>query len=290
MSKLNEEKLKTTITVFKKGERQKRTILSQKEDIFTFRHNIIGNILDDNSHKADIIFDTLKPYEKQVDEFEFKYNLKKVNSVSISHSMIYIDEPYYPFEHKIDRDGFEIFNTHVDRVVTLECYTYDDKIIRFDFQGYIDASGGFDTFFNYDIEDYCTYSTINETQTLWLIDKIKEEEDGIIELSGSPLYENPKTNFSENSGLIPQGDFPYMIEFFSWDLIDPTQDEYQGCFSEHDLNGTYIRDVMKLIEKIEARAEELRKKYSNKGVKVTVNDFNEGCQYGMAIYVWIPYQ
>lgn len=25
-------------------------------------------------------------------------------------------------------------------------------------------------------------------------------------------------------------------------------------------------------------------------VKVTINDFNEGCQYGMAIYVWIPYQ
>ena len=81
-----------------------------------------------------------------------------------------------------------------------------------------------------------------------------------------------------------------MIEFFSTSSVCQDDDDYIGCFSAHDYNGKYIRDAMALINDVEKRAKELEDKYSDKGVEITVNDFNEGCQYGMAVYVWIPYQ
>lgn len=123
-----------------------------------------------------------------------------------------------------------------------------------------------------------------------LIKQITNEQGVIIELSSHPIYKDPKYEFKEDSKLVPKGDFAYMVEFFSFDLIDPSDDDYIGCFSEHDYNGEYIRDCMQLINSIEKKAQELQSKYADKGVKVTIGDFNEGCQYGMAIYVWIPYQ
>ena len=130
----------------------------------------------------------------------------------------------------------------------------------------------------------------DDTKTKELLKQIGQEEDNIIELSASPIRKNPTNEFSKESGLQPKGEFAYMVEFFSFDLIDPSNGDYEGCFSECDYNGKYIRDAMHLINQIEKRAKELEDKYSDKGVKVTVNDFNEGCQYGMAIYIWIPYQ
>lgn len=129
-------------------------------------------------------------------------------------------------------------------------------------------------------------SALQTDKTTKLIKEIMNEEDHIIELSGSPLYTNPKSNFNEDSGLVPQGDFPYMVEFFS-DLIIDEDTIYQGTFG---LNSKYIKDAMKLINQVEKRAEELANKYSDKGVKVTVNGLNDGCEKGMAVYVWIPYQ
>lgn len=126
-----------------------------------------------------------------------------------------------------------------------------------------------------------------DVETRNLINEIMNEEDNLIERSGCSLYDNnPKTNFHTNSGLVPSGDFPYMIEFFSH-CIDSRENKYQGCYG---LNNDYIKDVAEMINDIETRAKEIEKKYSNKGVKTTVNGFNDGCEDGMAIYVWIPYQ
>ena len=143
----------------------------------------------------------------------------------------------------------------------LECYTHDNKIIRLDFQGHTDASGnGYYTYFDYNINSWNHYKN-DEKTTKILVKAIAQEEDNIIELSASPLYDNPKNAFDKNSKLVPKGDFVYMLEFFSVDLVDS-----------------------------EEKAEYIKQKYKNKGVEVTIGDFNEGCQYGMAIYVWIPYQ
>ena len=276
-----------TKTIFQELNHSKRTILSQETNTYEI------NKLYGNSKKADAIFSAIAPYQiwNDTDSETSAYNLKKVNSISIDYSTISYDDTYYPSDNKIDRDGYSIFNTHIDTVIMLECYTYDNKIIRLDFKGHTDASGGgYFTHFNYDIKSWNHYPWDKEIKTKQLIEQIKNEEDHIIELSASPLYKNPVNEFTEESGLQPQGDFAYMVEFFSFDLIDSNNDEYQGCFSKCDYNGKYIRDAMKLINDIETRAKELEEKYSDKGVKVTINDFNEGCQYGMAVYVWIPYQ
>ena len=278
--------LTVTKTIFRKGKRHNRTILSKETKEYELK------TIDGNCRKADAIFNTIKPYEifNDKDENISKYDFVKVNSISINFSTLSYDDTYYPSEHKIDRDGFEIFNTHIDSVVMLECYTHDNKIIRLDFQGHTDASGnGYYTYFDYNINSWNHYKN-DEKTTKILVKAIAQEEDNIIELSASPLYDNPKNAFDKNSKLVPKGDFVYMLEFFSVDLVDSEEDKYQGCFSHNDLNGRYIKDAMDLIQSVEQKAEYIKQKYKNKGVEVTIGDFNEGCQYGMAIYVWIPYQ
>ena len=78
-----------------------------------------------------------------------------------------------------------------------------------------------------------------------------------------------------------------MVGFHSITLINDEKDEYQGEFG---VNGKYIKDAADLIREIENAAEETRLKYADKGIKVSIGDFNVGCQFGMSIYVWIPYQ
>ena len=77
-----------------------------------------------------------------------------------------------------------------------------------------------------------------------------------------------------------------MVGFHSCELINPEEKEYRADFGP---NRKYIQDASRLIRKIENEAEELRIKYADKGVKVSIGDFNDGCQYGMSIYVWVPY-
>jgi hypothetical protein len=140
---------------------------------------------------------------------------------------------------------------------------------------------------SYDGED--NKIIINKTEkdkTKKLVNQIiKQEEDSTIEYIRT--YED-----ANNLAIVPDGDYKYMIEFFSEELIDPKEDieTYGGHFSGEEYNGDYIRDCMKLINKIEQRAQEIQDKYSNLGCDVSIGDFNIGCQYGMAIYVWVPLQ
>lgn len=78
-----------------------------------------------------------------------------------------------------------------------------------------------------------------------------------------------------------------MVGFLSSRLVDHEDAEYQN---EYGLNGMYIRHASNLIKEMENAAEEIRIKYNDKNIKVSIGDLNEGCQFGMAIYVWIPYQ
>lgn len=156
----------------------------------------------------------------------------------------------------------ELVNEVIERLINIEGCSYvkeDDKII------------------------------INKTEkdkTKKLVNRIiKQEEDRVIEYIRTYEDANNLTN-------VPDGDYKYMIEFFSEELIDPKEDikTYGGHFSEEEYNGEYIRDCMNLINKIEQRAKEIQDKYSHLGCDVSIGDFNIGCQYGMAIYVWVREQ
>lgn len=126
---------------------------------------------------------------------------------------------------------------------------------------------------------------INKTEkdkTKKLVNKIIDDEDDcVIE------YANIKTKNINNHDMKPVGEFAYMIEFFSTFLINEEEKEYQGDFGH---NGKYIVDCFTLMENTQRRAIEIEEKYSHLGVKVTLGDFNTGCQYGMATYVWVPLQ
>ena len=87
----------------------------------------------------------------------------------------------------------------------------------------------------------------------------------------------------------PYGKFVCMLEIFS-DGVSPYDDEsYRGWFSEEDLSGTYIRDAMIDIIKTQRIAKEIKEKYGDK-VEVVFLDFNQGCQYGCAINIWVRKQ
>lgn len=115
-----------------------------------------------------------------------------------------------------------------------------------------------------------------------LINKIMEEEDDIIEFA--EIYINPTI------ANRPPGSWGFMLEFFSAELIypDDNPERYSGSFGSHDYNGNYIKDCMDIINKVERRAKELEEKYKSYDIKVTIGDFNIGCQYGMSVYVWVP--
>lgn len=126
----------------------------------------------------------------------------------------------------------------------------------------------------------------NDDKTIELINEIITKEDDR-DIEYIKTYED-----ANNLNIVPDGDYKYMIEFFSEELINPKEDisEYGGHFSANEYNGTYIRDCMRLINDIEERALDMKDKYSHLGCDVTVGDYNVGCQYGMAIYVWVPIQ
>lgn len=135
-------------------------------------------------------------------------------------------------------------------------------------------------------DDKIIINKAEKDKALKLVNEIiNNEEDKIIEYIRTYDDANNLTN-------VPDGDYKYMVEFFSEELIDPKEDikTYGGYFSEEEYNGEYIRDCMNLINKIEQRAEEIKDRYLSLGCDVSIGDFNIGCQYGMAIYVWVPEQ
>lgn len=272
------------------------TLISDKTEVF---ENINQDNDRNNISKAKFIFHHLSANGVDEDEFdgsESNYNnIKEVEAIILANRDLHIAHHNLQYEPNYrGRDGWEICGIDLTRVIMYKFTLTDNIIIRFDFSGMIDNEKGTQGVYFHDIID--KNAELNEQykkekETKRLIEEIKNEQDSVIELSASPLYDNnPKDIFHQDSGLVPNGDFPYMLEFFSTHLVCQDDDDYQGCFSANDYNGKYIRDAMALINDVEKRAKELADKYANKGVKVTVNDFNEGCQYGMAIYVWIPYQ
>lgn len=267
--------------------------------LFSDKTKTFKNVNQDNDRnnisKAEFIFHELSANGVDDDNYdgsESNYdNIKTVEAIylgnrdlhTIYHNLQY--EPRYR-----GRDGWEICGIDLTRVIMYKFTLTDNTIIRFDFQGMIDNEDGTQGIYFHDIVDKNAEAIEKynrEKRTEELLEEIKNEEDYLIELSASSTTKNPyHDKIWEEIGLRPKGDFAYKVEFFS-DCIEYDASEYQGAFG---VNSRYIKKAMEMITKIENRAKELEEKYADKGVKVTVNGMNDGCEYGMAIYVWIPYQ
>lgn len=84
----------------------------------------------------------------------------------------------------------------------------------------------------------------------------------------------------------PDGDFIAMVEYFSGGVNPDDDPAYKGWFGEHELSGAYIRDAMTDIIETQQLANKIQKEFGDK-VSVVFLDFNQGCQWGCAINVWI---
>lgn len=126
---------------------------------------------------------------------------------------------------------------------------------------------------------------MNETDKLLRV--IEEELESGLAYTYEEEYEG---QFNNNVfPTKPKGDFKYMVEYFSGGVNPDDDPAYEGWFSEHELSGTYIRDAMVDIIETQHLANEIQEKFGDK-VSVVFLDFNQGCQWGCAINVWIREQ
>lgn len=126
---------------------------------------------------------------------------------------------------------------------------------------------------------------MNKTDKLLRV--IEEELESGLAYTYEEEYEG---QFNNNAfPTKPEGDFKYMVEYFSGGVNPDDDPAYKGWFSEHELSGTYIRDAMIDIIETQHLANEIQEKFGDK-VSVVFLDFNQGCQWGCAINVWIREQ
>lgn len=80
-------------------------------------------------------------------------------------------------------------------------------------------------------------------------------------------------------------EYACMLEVFS-DLVEPCSDnsEFFGVSDE------YIDRVIQVRDNMRQLAKEIENKYKDNNVKVTLSKWNQGCEFGMAMYIWIPFQ
>ena len=71
----------------------------------------------------------------------------------------------------------------------------------------------------------------------------------------------------------------------TWDDID--FEKRTLSVNKQVVKRNFGADVRKVVEK---KGKKEGKKRQKKKVKTTVSKWNEGCEFGMAIYIWIPYQ
>lgn len=99
-------------------------------------------------------------------------------------------------------------------------------------------------------------------------------------------FDDNNDNLSTMDNIIGYNDkYACCIEIFS-DLADPND------FQEADFGITdeYINSIIEIREETLKESAKIEAKYNQYAVKTTTSKWNQGCEYGMAIYVWIPYQ
>lgn len=119
------------------------------------------------------------------------------------------------------------------------------------------------------------------------MNKLIDEVENML-ISGLAYTYLKKDNI-DNKNLYPtrpDGDFIAMVEYFSGGVIPDDNPAYKGWFGKHELSGTYIRDAMVDIIKTQHLANEVQEAFGDK-VSVVFLDFNQGCEWGCAINVWI---
>ena len=101
-------------------------------------------------------------------------------------------------------------------------------------------------------------------------------------------YDDSNSNISSVNNLNGYDEkYVYMLEHFS-DLVD--EDEYKNQSAFNGFTDEYFDAVQKIRDFEKKTARENKEKYKEYKDEETLSRWNVGCQYGMAMYIWIPYQ
>ena len=221
------------------------------------------NAMDDNEAAA-LFYNILLNGEEKVSESTLPYPIDRLSAKEYSKNPYFIN-----VRPKAKKDGS--FRLDYLKKPSHIGFVYDEMIVKGKYFEETTPFGYFDKPFE--------FLALLEKERIWM--SVTPHE---INTMKEPIKKAKGKVITLGLGL---GDFAYMVEFFSFHLIDEDSNEYQGGYG---LNNEYIKDAMFLINRVENRAEILRQNYEDKEVKVTVNGLNDGCQGGLAVYVWIPYQ
>lgn len=243
-----------------------------------------------NCSKADFIFQGL--IENGVDDDNFdgsesNYdNIKIVEAIGMVNDSLYIDYHNLQYEPSYrGRDGWEICGIDLTRVIMYRFILTDNTVIRFDFQGMIDNEKGTQGIYLQDITDKNAEKMKKyekEKKVREVIKKIEKEYECYVYTVFDDEYDNYHSMDNINGY---DDELACCIEIFS-DLADPND------FKEADFGITdeYIDSIIKIREETLTESAKIEAKYNKYMVKTTTSKWNQGCEFGMAIYVWIPYQ
>ena len=259
------------------------TLTSDKTQVFK---NINNDNDRNNCSKAEFIFNEFAnngvTETTDSDCFYGVYtNIKYVEAITLVDNSLHIDYEQSNFS----RDGWEICGINLTRVIMYKFVLTDNRVIRFDFQGMIDNEEGTQGIYFHDIVD--KYAEANERYK-----KEKKVKDIIKEISSEyecyvyTAFDDDYDNYSSMDNINGYDDeLACCIEIFS-DLVDPND------FKKADFGITdeYIDSIIKIREETLKESAKIAVKYNKYAVKTTTSKWNQGCEYGMAIYVWIPYQ
>lgn len=128
------------------------------------------------------------------------------------------------------------------------------------------------------IETTVKESALIDSPTKKLLEQLKKD------FGYDYIYDVHKDASSINNieGYHPK--YAYMIERFS-ELVEPSH--YESNFGVTD---EYIDKVVEIRDDMRQLAMEVEHYFEDENVKATLGKWNEGCEYGMVLYIWIPYQ
>lgn len=262
-------------------------LISDKKEIFK---NINHDNDRNNCSKAEFIFNQLTlngVIEEEYDNCYGEYkNIKSVEAITLIDEDLHIDYHNLQYEQGYsERDGWSICGIDLTRVIMYKFILTNNTIIRFDFQGMIDNEKDTQAIYFQDIID-------KNAELIRKHKKEKKVKDIIKEISSEyecyvyTAFDDDYDNYSSMDNINGYDDeLACCIEIFS-DLADPND------FKEADFGITdeYIDSIIKIREETLKESAKIAVKYNKYAVKTTTSKWNQGCEYGMAIYVWIPYQ
>ncbi|MBO5476233.1 MAG: hypothetical protein J6A15_00580 [Clostridia bacterium] len=264
------------------------TLLSDETEIFK---DINQKDDRNNISKARFIFSHLVKNGVNDDEFdgsESDYsNVKEVQAIILSNKDLHIAHHNLQYEPKYrGRDGWEICGIDLTRVIMYKFTLTDNTIIRFDFTGMIDNEEGIQGIYFQDVVDlnaekHKQYK--KEKKVKKLIEEISSEWGDYVYTVFDDEHDGDMSAVDNLNGYDEK--YACMIEVFS-DLVEPCNDntEFFGVSDE------YIDRVVKVRDGMRQLAKTIEDKYEDNNVKVTLSKWNQRCEFGMVMYIWIPFQ